>query len=385
MSLIDGRPKADHLRPANGRERLLAGLLAFAAGLVALAVSARHGALLLLGDAVDHLGIARQLVDAYAPSPILWGNLWLPLPHVLMLPFVGKLSWWQSGMAGAWPSLLCYVLSVVGVYGLARRLMPGRWALVSAAFFGLNANLLYLSTTGMTEPLCLATVVWLVLATCDLMESVENNEIARVKRGLLTVGALILAAAMTRYDGWIVGAAVWCLITWQIGRRRAWRNRVAAAYLAFTLLAVSGPLAWFAYNHFVWHDWLSFMRGPYSAKEILKRTLPQHYRGWHDLPAALIVYARTAQVNASAWKTGWLVAAVALIGAWKAWVGRVEVWALLLWLPFRFTFTRSRMVRFPSSFRGVIRTPYLTHGMGSRCCRLWRSLWRMRHTGSPGY
>ena len=33
------------------------------------------------------------------------GGVWLPLPHLLMLPFVRKMEWWQNGLAGAWPSL----------------------------------------------------------------------------------------------------------------------------------------------------------------------------------------------------------------------------------------------------------------------------------------
>ena len=70
-----------------------------------------------------------------------------------MLPFVQKMEWWRNGLAGAWPSLLCYVAGVAGFYRLARRLVVPRWAFAATAFYALNPNLLYLATTAMTEPL----------------------------------------------------------------------------------------------------------------------------------------------------------------------------------------------------------------------------------------
>ncbi len=101
------------------------------------------------------------------------GGVWLPLPHLLMLPFIGKMEWWQNGMAGAWPSLICYVISVMGMFRLARRMMAPRWAVVATAFFGLNPNLLYLSTTAMTEPLFLALLVWTVLVTMECVAAIR--------------------------------------------------------------------------------------------------------------------------------------------------------------------------------------------------------------------
>ena len=107
----------------------------------------------------------------------------------------------------------------------------------------------------------------------------------------------------------------------------------------FTLLAALGPIAWLWYNHAFEGDWLDFMRGPNSAKEIDRRTSPvgaHKYWGWHNPAWSLMLYARTAQVDAAAWETGWLVAAGAIWGSWKAWYsGRNKAW-LLLWLPLPF-------------------------------------------------
>jgi 4-amino-4-deoxy-L-arabinose transferase-like glycosyltransferase len=325
--------------PANRQETLPIALMALTMGFLALAVSAKQQTMMLYGDAVAHLGIARRIVDNNAPGLVQLGSPWLPLPHLLMVPFVWKMAWWQDGMAGAWPSLVCFVFAVVGVYRLARRMMPTEWAFVGTAFFGLNANLLYLSTTAMTEPLFLALLVWMVLAVCELLEYAREEKTKEVTNYLVLLGVLILAAVMTRYDGWILGAAAWALVTWQLARRRALWAKVIPGYLAFTLLAVAGPCAWFGYNQVYGHDWLDFMRGPYSAKAIDERTSPpgsHHHFGWHQPFYSFVLYARTAQVDAAWWETGWLVAAAAIWGLWKAWRLKVERSTALLWLPLPF-------------------------------------------------
>ena len=51
--------------------------------------------------------------------------------------------------------------------------MP-RWALVATAFYALNPNLLYLSTTAMTEPLFLALLIWMTLLTVECVEAIRE-------------------------------------------------------------------------------------------------------------------------------------------------------------------------------------------------------------------
>ena len=328
--------------PATRQETMPAGLLAVVAGFFALAISAKLGYMLLYGDAVAHLGIARRMVDNNSAGLGNLGGVWLPLPHLLMLPFVWRMEWWQSGMAGAWPSLLAYVAGVMGMYRLARRVMPVAWAMVAAAFFGLNANLLYLSTTPLTEPLFLALLVWIVLLTMEFVDTMREGRERLARNRLLLLGVLILAAVATRYDGWILGAAVWCVAAWQMRKRPAMRRALTPAFAVMTVLAVAGPLGWFWWNHVYAHDWLDFMRGPSSAKEIDRKTSPpgsHKYFGWHDPAWSLMLYARTAQVDAAWWETGWLVAVGALWGAWKAWRARLSGFnstAFLLWLPLPF-------------------------------------------------
>jgi len=335
---------SDAAPPATREETVPAAMAAALLGLIALIVCFSRGYLLLYGDAVAHLGIARRIFDSRNPGLAELGGVWLPLPHLLMLPFVQKMAWWQSGLAGTWPSLACYVLSVAGFYRLCRRVLVARWAAAATTFYALNPNLLYLSTTAMTEPLFLALVVWLTLITAEFVDAIHADQSKPASRRLVVLGILILAAVFTRYDGWVLGAAVWCVAAWQLWRARRKgadpsQPSIAPAFAIFTLLAIAGPLLWLWYNRHFYHDPLDFMRGPYSAPAIEKKTSPpgsRHYRGWHNPGWALLFYTRTAQVVASAWETGFLLMAAALAGLWIAVRRRMEPASLLLWVPLVF-------------------------------------------------
>jgi hypothetical protein len=330
---------SDEIRPATREETFPVALAAVVLGFVALLVCVMRGYLLLYGDAVAHLGIARKILDSRNPGLVQLGGVWLPLPHLLILPFVQKMEWWQNGLAGAWPSLLCFIVGVVGLFRLARRMMAPRWALVATAFYALNPNLLYLSTTAMTEPLFLAELIWTTLLTVECVAAIRDERNALVARRLILIALFILAAVFTRYDGWVLGAVVWCLLTWELScHREVWR-KVAPSFVVFTLLVVAGPVSWLAYNQHFFHDPLDFIRGPYSASAIEKKTSPpgsRHYRGWHNPAWALIFYTRTAQVDAAAWEAGFLVMGAALAGSVIAVRRRLALPALLLWLPLPF-------------------------------------------------
>jgi hypothetical protein len=329
----------NEVRPATREETFPVTLAAVLLAFLALMVSYSRGYLLLYGDAVAHLGIARRILDSHNPGLVQLGGVWLPLPHLLMLPFVQKLEWWQNGLAGAWPSLMCYIGSVAGLYRLARRMMTPRWAITATAFYALNPNLLYLATTAMTEPLFLAILIWTTLLTVECVAGIQASQPVVVARRLLLLALFIVAAVFTRYDGWILGAVVWCVLTVTLTRHRDVWRKVAPSFVLFTLLAIAGPISWLAYNQHFFHDPLDFLRGPYSAAAIDRKTSTPgspHYRGWHDPGWAFLLYTRTAQIDAAAWEIGFGVMAATLAGLVIA-IRRKVAWpALLLWLPLPF-------------------------------------------------
>ena len=127
------------------------------------------------GDAVAHLHIARRVFDSHQPRLTQLGSVWLPLPHVLLIPFVQFYSWWASGIAGIIPSALAYLAACAGLYRLSRRWLPWPCAVLALAFFATNPNLLYLQTTAMTEPLFLCEMIWIALWLVEWRAALDDD------------------------------------------------------------------------------------------------------------------------------------------------------------------------------------------------------------------
>ena len=74
----------------------------------------RQGETLLYGDAIAHINIARRVFDSKTPGILQLGTVWLPLPHLLMIPFIISTEMWRGGAGGSIPSMAGYVFAVIG-------------------------------------------------------------------------------------------------------------------------------------------------------------------------------------------------------------------------------------------------------------------------------
>jgi hypothetical protein len=320
-------------------------VLALALVLVAasLAFCQRHGWLLLYGDAVAHLHIARRILDSRHPGLMQLGSVWLPLPHLLLVPFVWRTDWWQSGLAGAWPSMASYVAACAGMYRLARRWMEPIWAVLAFFALALNPGFLYMSVTAMTEPLFLALYIWSVVWLLDFECATSQQTWATARAALWKLTAVLIAAVFARYDGWILGALIWLIAACLALRRRLGREQsLRVPMLVCTLLLAAAPAAWMFYNWRLFGDPLDFLRGPYSAQAIAARTTPPgapHYPGWHNLHIAWLYYLKAATLGAFARHTEHLGLLLACAGTalalWRTQASKRAA-ALLLWMPLPF-------------------------------------------------
>lgn len=305
------------------------------------------------GDAVAHLHIARRVFDSHQPRLSQLGSVWLPLPHVLLIPFVQVYAWWANGFAGVIPSALAYLAACAGVYRLARNWLRPAAAALALAFFATNPNLLYLQTTAMTEPLFVCEMIWVAVWLVEWQASLDKSnpdrsnsdsesrkrDSRRAGRLLWLIAAALVAAIFTRYDGWVMALLAWVCVGLVLAHRGRLRSR--SFWLASALI-VAAPAAWFIYNAVAFGDWLYFLRGPYSAKAIEIRTsvpgFPPH-PGWHNPWVGLIFFLKAAELDAAASAWGNLLLALSLFGTLGAWLmarRRAFLWALLLWLPVPF-------------------------------------------------
>ncbi|MGH9509869.1 MAG: hypothetical protein ACRD2M_08030 [Terriglobales bacterium] len=325
----------------NARDSILLASLAAACSFAAFVFYWRQDALLLYGDAVAHLNIARRVVDSRTPGPLQLGSVWLPLPHVLMLPFVLSDWAWRTGVAGSLVSMASYVVGVLAVFRLVRgwATRPAAW--FAAAVYGANPNLLYMQATAMTEALYLALVLWATVHFSEFMNGLRDQEAAAHSAGksLERCGMFLAAAMLTRYDAWFasaffVAAAVWLFVKYRnssaggVALRRSLRS--------FLLIVAAAPALWMAYNWSVFGGPLEFATGPYSARAIAERTSQPgapHHPG-HDSPrVAGIYFLKAARLNMGDGDWQGLLFLMALAGTTVALTleHRARA-ALLLWL-----------------------------------------------------
>jgi len=240
-----------------------------------------RGYTLYFGDAEAHLNIARRVFDSRTPGASQIGSVWLPLPHLLMLPLVWVDVLWRSGLAGSAASSLCYVAAGWLMFAAAGRLLKSTAAAAAAAgILALNANLLYLQAVPMTEPVLAATLAAVLYCAARFSE-------AQRVRWLVAAGLTGAAATLARYEGWVLVPAGTLFFLLTAGRRR-WL--IAAS---FAVVASLGPLAWLAHNWWYWGDPLEFYRGPYSAQAIYQRLLAggmERFRGDGNWAQAAFYY-----------------------------------------------------------------------------------------------
>ena len=245
------------------------------------------------GDAVAHLHIARRVFDSRTPRFSQLGSVWLPLPHILLIPFVqvyelvGQRPRRHHSLGPRLHRLLRGHLSAGAPLAQSRARPRSR-----SPSSRLNPNLLYLQTTAMTEPLFVCEVIWIVVwmaewraaldeeiagASYDLRSDPSAHprshlrlvrfarlplrifEASGPRRGAwlgnplaapaprknipinetqslqVCIAIALIAAIFTRYDGWIIALLAWTGVGFTLLRHAAAGERGRLSSSAFWL------------------------------------------------------------------------------------------------------------------------------------------------------
>jgi hypothetical protein len=314
----------------------------------------QRGDVLLYGDAVAHINIARRVFDSKTPGLLQLGTVWLPLPHLLMIPFLVSKEMWQRGVGGSIPSMAAYVFGAIGIFRLVRGALPREAetdrpasvaAWTAAIVYAANPNLIYMQTTAMGESLYLALFIWVIVY---FSEFVRGSAPA-----LMKCGVCFAAACLTRYDGWFLAAATVVLIVLlhlfagdAHAKKRSTLPLKRAALIKFILITAASPTLWLAYNAIVYRNPLEFANGPYSAKSIERRTQnannPGHPGSGNPVLASRY-FLKSAELNVAENKwlqRTWVLLAIAalVVAPWNS--GRQNIasraWLILLFIPLPF-------------------------------------------------
>ena len=337
------------------RDRIRLAFILVLVSLTALCFYYAKRQLLLYGDAVAHLNIARRLVDNRHPLESFGqlGTVWLPLQHMAMLPFVWNDTLWRNGIAGAIPGMCAYVLGALGIFHLVNVRAPKIVAYIATGIYALNPNLLYMQSIAMNEPIFLAFFIWTLvyldhfLRNCfPSLDPPLRPERMSPTSSLEACGITLAGGALTRYDGWFVGATVGAVVIFAVA---AWwrrttdmqqRRSMAKPLIEFLLLNALVPVFWLIYNNRVSGHALDFLVGPYSPKAIALRTTPRGappYPGQNHVLTAALYFLKSAKLNLGTPFWGQLLFMASLMGTiiavWR--FSRYGIF-LLLWLPLPF-------------------------------------------------
>ncbi len=327
----------------NARESILLVALTAACSLAACFFYWRQDALLLYGDAVAHLNIARRVVDSRTPGLLQLGSVWLPLPHLLMLPFVLSDWAWRTGAAGSLISMASYVAGVLAVFRLVRGWASRPAAWFAVVVYGANPNLLYMQATAMTEALYLALFLWATVHFSEFVAGLRYPDTSGrpPEKSLERCGILLAAALLTRYDAWCASVFfVVAALGLFIKHRSTGSQALRRSLRSFLLIVAAAPALWMAYNWSVFGSPLEFATGPYSARAIAERSSrpgDAKHPG-HDSPrVAAIHFVKAVRLNLGDGDWQNVLFLMAMVGAALALTFEHRALsALLLWLPVPF-------------------------------------------------
>ncbi len=222
-------------------------------GVYALVLYFRADLTLVQGDAIGHLYVARRVIDSVTPSFAQFGYIWLPLPHLLMIPFVWNDTLWQTGLAGSIVSLIAFALSAAYVYRTVHAISGnGIAGMLCAALFATNPNLLFMQTTPMGEAV---TLFFVIAATYHLVRWAQD----RSQSHLIASAAFVLGGTLSRYEVWWLvpfGVAVVALTSL---KHDGFGRHIEGLTITWGMLASYGIVLWLIYNQVIFGDPLHFI------------------------------------------------------------------------------------------------------------------------------
>jgi len=242
--------------------------------------------ILLYSDAHSHLLIARRVFDNVYPGLAQLGDVWLPLPHIIMLPLAWNDFLWRTGLAGTLTSMPCYVIASIYVFLTARRLThDSRASFIGSLIFILNPNILYLQSTPLSEPVLFAT---LTAASYYFVAWAQDEQL----RQLIQCGLATLLATVARYDGWALYLSLVAMLVIICWRKGYSREKTVAYTLLFAVLGGVGILLWFVWNLVIFGSPTAFLSGSFSSQAQTKSFIQRGYAPtYHNLWQSIRTYS----------------------------------------------------------------------------------------------
>jgi hypothetical protein len=252
--------------------------------------------ILLYQDVLSHMRISRGVFDSITPGIAQLGSVWLPLPHILMWPFIWNNTLWHSGLAGSFVSMPCYVIATIYLFLAARRLTRSSSAsLIGTLVFIFNPNVLYLQSTPLSETVCMAAFA---MTAYYFLCWAQDGKLKQ----LIFTAACAFLATLARYDGWALFVGLFCciaLIGWMKHQKLL---RIQANLVIFAILGGLGIGLWFLWNKIIFGDSLFFQKSLYSSQsqqslELTSGNLFSYHNLWQAIRFYMIDSSQTVGLS----------------------------------------------------------------------------------------
>lgn len=218
-------------------------------GLVAAVHYARLGLTLAHYDAKAHLVVARRILDSLTPGWEQVGAVWLPLPHLVNMIPVQLDVLYHTGLFAIAVSIACHALAAGAIGATVLAVTGSRaGAVLGAALYTANPNVLYLQSTPMTEPMLFgltALQVWL-FTRWVLGGRLE----VPVAAGWVTV-----LACLTRYEAWPITAACFATSAFAWWRRGTSARDLVPVFVKLALYPALTVLVFMAFSRLTVGAW----------------------------------------------------------------------------------------------------------------------------------
>jgi|GEM_PF-356661 len=205
-------------------------------------------------DSMSRLDIARKVVDNLNPGLAQLGSVWLPLPQLLMIPFIWNNYLWHSGLAGSIMSMTAFILGGYFIYKsayvISKSFIPSFFTL---CVYALNINAVFLETTAMSECifLCaLSAVMYYFLMWVNTEK----------RKYLIFAGVAVAALTLIRYEGIALLLASICFVgLYTLVRFRSFR-KLESTLIVYCSISCLGFALWTLYLTAIFQDPLFWLR-----------------------------------------------------------------------------------------------------------------------------
>ena len=213
-------------------------------------------------DLFSHLYIAKNVIDnGYESKLANLGTVWLPLYHLILLPFVKLNSLYYTGLAGAIVNSI--MQSAIG--STIYLIIKGRTGVIAALLYGtLTYSLIHASSSYMV----VAGIYFSIIGIFYFQQYIQNHSYGHLIKSIF----LFMLASITRYETWPLLVGVTLIILFKERKKKP----TFTASLIFPLYW--GIIGWLIYNKIIFGDMFEFVNikaaGAYGYySQLIKNTM----------------------------------------------------------------------------------------------------------------